>query len=142
VDHVVAELRLAPMPDQEVVTEQQGALGNHATPDVADGRQVVPVGAMVRTSGPDRTELDQACRSADQDTTDWSGAGETDSVGEDNAEDVDAAAVAAYRVSIDTGVPLSERKLASMFGKTSRRWARNRMAEACQTFAPALADSR
>ena len=69
-------------------------------------------------------------------------AGETDSVGEDNAEDVDAAAVAAYRISIDTGVPLSERKLASMFGKTSRRWARNRMAEACQIYAPALADSR
>lgn len=40
------------------------------------------------------------------------------------------AAVAAYRTSIDTGRPLSERKLAAMFGKTSRRWARSRMAEA------------
>ena len=28
------------------------------------------------------------------------------------------------------GKPLSERKLAAMFGKTSRRWARNRMGEA------------
>ena len=45
-------------------------------------------------------------------------------------EDINEAAVAAYRASIDSGKPLSERKLAAMFGKTSRRWARNRMAEA------------
>ena len=38
--------------------------------------------------------------------------------------------MAAYRASIDSGKPLSERKLAAMFGKTSRRWARHRMAEA------------
>jgi hypothetical protein len=43
-----------------------------------------------------------------------------------------AAAVAAYRASLQTGRPLSERKLAGMFGKTSRRWARCRMAEARQ----------
>lgn len=36
----------------------------------------------------------------------------------------------AYRASVDKGKPLSERKLAAMFGRTSRRWARNRMAEA------------
>jgi hypothetical protein len=47
------------------------------------------------------------------------------------------AAVAAYRASIQSGKPLSERKLAGMFGKTSRRWARSRMAEARQ--APATA---
>jgi hypothetical protein len=35
--------------------------------------------------------------------------------------------VAAYRTSIETGKSLSERKLAQMFGKTSRRWARSRM---------------
>ena len=45
-------------------------------------------------------------------------------------EKVNTAAVAAYRVSIDTGRSLSERNLAAMFGKTSRRWARNRMADA------------
>jgi len=44
--------------------------------------------------------------------------------------DINAAAVAAYRASLQTGRPLSERKLAGQFGKTSRRWARNRMAEA------------
>ena len=44
--------------------------------------------------------------------------------------DINAAAVAAYRASLQAGRPLSERKLAGQFGKTSRRWARNRMAEA------------
>jgi len=51
--------------------------------------------------------------------------------------DVNAAAVAAYRASVLAGKPLSERKLAGQFGKTSRRWARNRMAEARQSPAPA-----
>jgi hypothetical protein len=45
--------------------------------------------------------------------------------------------VAAYRASLQTGRPLSERKLAGMFGKTSRRWARSRMAEARQSLVPA-----
>jgi hypothetical protein len=50
---------------------------------------------------------------------------------------INAAAVAAYRASLQVGSPLSERKLAGQFGKTSRRWARNRMAEARQTPVPA-----
>jgi hypothetical protein len=33
------------------------------------------------------------------------------------------AAVAAYRLSVQVGNPLSERRLAQMFGRTSRRWA-------------------
>jgi hypothetical protein len=33
------------------------------------------------------------------------------------------AAVAAYRLSVQAGNPLSERLLAQMFGRTSRRWA-------------------
>jgi len=40
------------------------------------------------------------------------------------------AEVAAYRLSAQAGNPLSERKLAQMFGRTSRRWARARIAEA------------
>lgn len=44
--------------------------------------------------------------------------------------DIDAAAVAVYRFSVKTGTALSERKLAEMFGKTSRRWARSRIADA------------
>ena len=41
-------------------------------------------------------------------------------------------AVAAYRLSVQAGNPLSERKLARMFGRTSRRWARARITEARQ----------
>jgi hypothetical protein len=43
------------------------------------------------------------------------------------------AAVAAYRLGVKAGNPLSERKLAQMFGRTSRRWARTRIAEARQS---------
>jgi hypothetical protein len=50
--------------------------------------------------------------------------------------EINAAAVAAFRGSIRNGEPLSERKLAGMFGKTSRRWARSRMAEAQQDLVP------
>jgi hypothetical protein len=42
------------------------------------------------------------------------------------------AAVAAYRLSVQAGNPLSERRLAHMFGRTSRRWARARIADARQ----------
>ena len=49
-----------------------------------------------------------------------------------SAGGVNAAAVAMYRASIQEGKPLSQRNLAASFGKTSRRWARNRMAEAKQ----------
>jgi hypothetical protein len=44
--------------------------------------------------------------------------------------------VAAYRLSVQVGNPLSERKLAQMFGRTSRRWARARIAEAQQVLSP------
>ena len=42
------------------------------------------------------------------------------------------AAVAAYRLIVQAGNPLSERRLAQMFGRTSRRWARARIADARQ----------
>ena len=42
------------------------------------------------------------------------------------------AAVAAYRLSVQAGNPLSERRLAQMFGRTSRRWARARIADVRQ----------
>jgi hypothetical protein len=51
--------------------------------------------------------------------------------------DINASAVVAYYASLQAGRPLSERKLAGQFGKTSRRWARNRMAEARQSPSPA-----
>jgi hypothetical protein len=51
------------------------------------------------------------------------------------ARAVNDAAVAAYRLSAQAGNPLSERKLAGMFGCTSRRWARqNRRSTASTAF--------
>ena len=44
----------------------------------------------------------------------------------------------AYRLSVQAGNPLSERQLDQMFGRTSRRWARARIADARQ--APPLQD--
>jgi hypothetical protein len=49
---------------------------------------------------------------------------------DDSEDQANLAAVAAYRASMENGTPLSEGKLAAMFGKTSRRWARSRMTEA------------
>jgi hypothetical protein len=49
---------------------------------------------------------------------------------------VNDAAVAAYRLSVQAGNPLSERKLAQLFGRTSRRWARTRIAEARELHVP------
>ena len=45
---------------------------------------------------------------------------------------VNDAALAAYRLSVQAGNPLSERKLAQLFGRTSRRWARARITDARQ----------
>jgi len=78
-----------------------------------------------QTGGPGWNAAGHADQMADQS----SGApGPVTAAGPDG--DINAAAVAAYRASLQTGRPLSERKLAGQFGKTSRRWARNRMAEA------------
>ncbi|HLM89365.1 MAG TPA: hypothetical protein VK284_10100 [Streptosporangiaceae bacterium] len=49
------------------------------------------------------------------------------------ADAANYAAVAAYRLSVQAGNPLSERKLAQMFGRTSRRWARARITQARQS---------
>jgi hypothetical protein len=48
------------------------------------------------------------------------------------ASAVNDAAVSAYRLSVQAGNPLSERRLAQMFGRTSRRWAQARIADARQ----------
>jgi hypothetical protein len=98
-------------------------------------------GPQVQTRGPEADQghgpgqavvADHADQDADQSRA---GSRQAGTVG-DESETI-AAAVAAYRASIQTGKPLSERKLAGMFGKTLRRWARSRMAEARQSLVPA-----
>jgi len=118
-------------------------------PDAAPDGEVAPVGLgigcgngpQVQTRGPAADQGSGPGQAAVKDHTGQDGdqiqAGSRQSgTARDESETI-AAAVAAYRASIQTGKPLSERKLAGMFGKTSRRWARSRMAEAGQ--APAIA---
>jgi hypothetical protein len=81
--------------------------------------------------GPGSGPADHGHHEADQSCAGSGDAGDLRDVSETNA-----AAVAAYRASLKAGRPLSERKLAGMFGKTSRRWARSRMAEARQSLVP------
>ena len=85
-----------------------------------------------QASGPGWNAADHADQMADQSS---GSPGPVTAASPDG--DINAAAVAAYRASLQAGRPLSERKLAGQFGKTSRRWARNRMAEALPSPAPA-----
>ena len=91
-------------------------------------------------AGPGRSSAHHAYQVSGNEAIGWSMVNGADTTGENREEDINVAAVAAYSTSIDTGGPLSERKLAAMFGKTSRRWARSRMAEARQARLLATAD--
>ena len=103
-------------------------------PACGNGPQVQTRGpAADQEGGPGQgTAPDHADQDADQIRAGFGQAG----TARDESETI-AAAVAAYRASLQTGRPLSERKLAGMFGKTSRRWARSRMAEARRSLVPA-----
>jgi hypothetical protein len=107
-----------------------------ASEPVAD----LPLGADCAT-GPGRSAVDRTHWPSGNMAIGWSAVNGAGTTGETREEDINVAAVAAYRTSIDTGRPLSERRLAAMFGKTSRRWARSRMAEARQAHLLATADA-
>jgi hypothetical protein len=97
---------------------------------------LLPVPGMAgagHADGPSWNVADQADQMADQ----AAGSHEPVTAASRGSGDINAAAAAAYRASLQAGQPLSERKLAGQFGKTSRRWARNRMTEARQSPAPA-----
>lgn|GEM_PF-4857019 len=98
-------------------------------PESGDGPLLAPAPGADQESGPGQGTAPDP---ADQIRADSGRAG----TAPDESE-TSAAAVAAYRASLQMGRPLSERKLAGMFGKTSRRWARSRMAEARQSLTPA-----
>ena len=98
-------------------------------PESGDGPRLAPAPGADQESGPGQGTAPDP---ADQIRADSGRAG----TAPDESE-TSAAAVDAYRASLQMGRPLSERKLAGMFGKTSRRWARSRMAEARQSLTPA-----
>ncbi|MGI8450662.1 MAG: DUF2637 domain-containing protein [Streptosporangiaceae bacterium] len=128
-DHPVTGLRLVSAHDPDTPGDR-AAPGSHARFSGPGDRCVGPVLGAGQASGPGRPGAGHAYWPVVQETVGWSMVNGADVIGEDSEEDINGAAVAAYRVSIETGEPLSERKLAAMFGKTSRRWARNRMAQA------------
>ena len=121
-----------------------GASLPEATPDSGVAHVgIVPGcgnGPQVQTRGPEADQRSGPGKAAvpnhgDQDADQIrAGSGQAGTVRDES--ETNAAAVAAYRASLQTAKPLSERKLAGMFGKTSRRWARSRMAEARQSLSP------
>jgi Protein of unknown function (DUF2637) len=126
-DEPTPGLRLLPgMNAQQANSPWAGSVSperaSHWTGPVIDADQI---------NGRSWTGPDQPYQRPVQQTTDWPIADIAADRGDSEAQ-INAAAVAAYRASLDNREPLSERKLAVMFGKTSRRWARHRMAEARQ----------
>ena len=89
---------------------------------------------IIRISGALECELPEepCCEDTEGQTAGWPStpASKRHPAGNHGAVDDSHAAVTAYHLSVKAGNPLSERKLAHMFGRTSRRWARARIAEA------------
>ncbi len=114
----------------------RGPSAEHLRNGAACRAVVCPVPACTadgdRPAGNEHDTADSAWRPAGQPAGQrpFRAGGERDDVLEASA--VNDAAVAACRLSVQAGNPLSERRLAQMFGRTSRRWARARIAEARQ----------
>jgi Protein of unknown function (DUF2637) len=120
-DRVPAADQRDPQPDQA---------GAGPRPGIAQGPSTGPSSEHGHLAGlPDGPQRPDRTARADQPD----GPGTDSADRPDHDADINATAVAAYRASLKNGRPLSERKLAGMFGKTSRRWARNRIAEARQS---------
>jgi hypothetical protein len=141
-DHHGTSFRFAPVQARDGGPWSLHEAGSGLVPGGAYSPLPVPGMADAgRAGGPGRNtadQADQADQMADQMADQPSGSQEpVTAVSPDGG--INAAAVIAYRASLQAGRPLSERKLAGQFGKTSRRWARSRMAEARQS--PALTGS-
>ena len=141
-DHPAATLRLMSVPVPHGSAVHPNGSGDHVVADRCECSAMGHTTEADRASEPDRNDADQAYRSASQMPGDWTMATRASGASEVGEEEINAAAVATYRTSIETGRPLSERKLAQMFGRTSRRWARNRMTEARQPAGPAITNIR
>jgi hypothetical protein len=112
----------------DVGPEDRLRLVGSVTTSTAGPLSPVHVAGPDQVRGPANGPTDNADQEANQSRVSY---GDADKVCD--ASETNAAAVAAYQASIQVGTPFSERKLAAMFGMTSRRWARSRMAEARQS---------
>jgi Protein of unknown function (DUF2637) len=115
-DHLALAADRGVPPDQAVVETRAGAAGPAAAPGPGAWPGRTATVPADQDDGPAADHAGQPAGSLEP----LSGAG----------AGVNAAAADAYRDSVRAGRPLSERELARRFGLTSRRWARNRMAEA------------
>jgi hypothetical protein len=140
-DHPSAELRLVRTPDLDSADDQETP-GPPVMCHGPDGHRLARFARASRTSEPDQAGAAPTYHPASTAADHGSAASASDADGASGSSDIDSAAVAAYRASVGEGRPLSERKLAAMFGKTSRRWARSRMAEARQPLVSATVDDR
>ncbi len=117
-DHPSIGVRLVPAPDTGS-PESAGTATLSTIINKPTGSAWLP-GTADRASEPGDRCPDQSYQPGDQAEAKWSGPPAT-GTGELTDPDADGAAVAAYQASLKAGEPLSERKLAAMFGKTSRR---------------------
>ena len=136
--HPFTDLRMVPI-TAAGANGSERAPGGSETAGTLDGRCTAADVDLDRISVPGWSGSGGAYQLADQQAADRSAADAPVRAG-DGEDEVNLAAVAAYRASLESGTPLSERRLAAMFGKTSRRWARNRIAEARQVPASAVAE--
>ena len=114
---------------------ERGLSGEHLRRRAAYRASVPPTPATTvpgkQHSRSERGSADQALQPTSQPSGQCATTAHTQSE-KKPGDDVNNAAVAAYKLSVQAGNPLSERKLAQMFGHTSRRWARARITEARQ----------
>jgi hypothetical protein len=134
-DQMVSGLRLVPNIGNSRAGSPQA---DSVSPQESDHR-AGPIVDPDRVSGPDRPSPEHLYWQQGQQMARWPMAGATTQAAGTEAG-INAAAVIAYRASLDNRQPLSERSLAATFGKTSRRWARHRMAEARQASATAVVE--
>jgi len=136
--HTATDLQLLPVTPLHS-SGGTSALDSFGATGPLDGRCIAAGVDLDRIDLPGWPGPDGACQPVGQPEADRS-APQAPVRAEDGEDEVNTAAVAAYRVSLESGTPLSERKLAAMFGKTSRRWAHHRIAEARRVPVSAVAE--
>jgi hypothetical protein len=124
--HPDPDLRSVPVCMLGAAPEDQPADTGMATASENGSQLLGGAAGADQGSGPGPEAADHAYHEADQ----FHVGSETAGAAGEN--ETNATAVTAYRASVEVGEPLSKRRLAATFGRTSRRWARNRIAEARQ----------